>query len=160
MLKKALYIVLGSLTLALGIIGIVVRGIPTTPLLLLTLMFYSKGSQRLDRWFRGSVFYKKFLEKYDKRKALTLRQKITIQLFAAVMMTLTFIVVDNIIVRIAMVASLIIMNYVFIFRIKTYRPEDAAENRQVENANLDSEREDERSTHSDRDCDGGQDGRD
>jgi len=123
-LKRLLYVIAGSVTFVLALIGIVVRGIPTTPLLLLTLVFYSKGSETLDRWFRASVFYRRFLEKYDRRKALTLKEKISIQLFATAMITLSFILIDNTIARGALVLCLIIKSYVFIFKIKTFRPED------------------------------------
>ena len=124
MLKRVLYVIAGSITFVLALIGIVVRGIPTTPLLLLTLVFYSKGSETLDRWFRGSIFYKRFLEKYDRRKALTLKEKISIQLFASAMIALSFILIDNTLVRVILVLCLIIKSYVFIFKIKTFRPED------------------------------------
>jgi len=123
MIRKALYIASGSVTFMLALIGIVVRGIPTTPLLLLTLYCYSKGSAKLDCWFRNSVFYKKFLKKYDQRKALTVKEKIATQVFAAAMMALSFVLIPNTIVRAVLVLCFLAMNYIFIFRIKTYRPE-------------------------------------
>jgi len=123
MIKKVFYIAAGSITFILALIGIVVRGIPTTPLLLLTLYCYSRGSAKLDRWFRRSFFYKKILDKYDKRKALTVREKISTQIFAAAMMALSFILIPNTIVKAVLVLCFLTMNYVFIFRIKTYHPE-------------------------------------
>jgi len=118
-----MYIIAGSITFIFALIGIVIRGIPTTPLLLLTLYFYSKGSAKLERWFRNSIFYKKFLEKYDQRKALTVKEKIFIQVFASAMMTLSFVLINIMIVRIILVLCFFAMNYVFIFKIKTYYPE-------------------------------------
>ena len=118
--KKALYIVAGSLAFALALIGVVVRGIPTTPLLLLTLVCYSKGSERLAMWLKNSIFYKKFLHEYVEKKALTLKQKIFIQVFAGIMITISFIVIDILIVRIILALCFIAHNYVFIFKIKTY----------------------------------------
>lgn len=126
MIKNALYIIAGSITFVLALIGIVVRGIPTTPLLLLTLYCYSKGSAKLERRFRSSFFYQKFLDKYYKRKALTLREKISTQIFAAAMMAISFALIPNTIVRAVLVLCFFAMNYVFIFKIKTYRPEEEA----------------------------------
>ena len=123
-IKKALYIVAGSLTFVLALTGIVVRGIPTTPLLLLTLACWSKGSDRLALWFQGSFIYRKFLQKYAERRALTLKEKIVIQTFVGIMITISFIVINILIVRILLVLCFIAHNYVFIFKIKTYRPED------------------------------------
>lgn len=60
---KAIYITLGSLTLLLGLLGIITPGLPTTPFLLLTAFLYARSSPKL---------YKKLLDhkitgKYIKR---------------------------------------------------------------------------------------------
>lgn len=123
MIKKSLYVTAGVITFTLAVIGIVVRGIPTTPLMLLTLFLWSKGFTKMETWLKRSFFYKKFIQKYDERRALTLKEKISTQVFAAIMMTISFVLVPVLIVRIFLVLSLITMNYVFIFRIKTYKPE-------------------------------------
>lgn len=47
---KYTYIVLGTITLTLGLMGIVTPGLPTTPFLLLTVYLYAKGSSRLHQW--------------------------------------------------------------------------------------------------------------
>ena len=46
---KYLYISLGLITLALGLIGIVTPGLPTTPFILLTGVLFAKGSPRLHK---------------------------------------------------------------------------------------------------------------
>jgi uncharacterized membrane protein YbaN (DUF454 family) len=48
--QKWLYISLGSVSLVLGIIGIPVPLLPTTPFLLLSAYCFAKGSDRLHRW--------------------------------------------------------------------------------------------------------------
>ena len=47
---KTLYIALGTLSLALGILGIFLPLLPTTPFLLLTAALYFKSSPRLYNW--------------------------------------------------------------------------------------------------------------
>ena len=47
---KFLYIIFGTLSLVLGIIGIFLPVLPTTPLLLLTAFCYYRGSSRMYDW--------------------------------------------------------------------------------------------------------------
>ena len=63
---KTLYIVLGSISLGLGILGIFLPLLPTTPFLLLTAALYFKGSPRLYNW----------LLNHRENKAIPLRAKI------------------------------------------------------------------------------------
>ncbi len=48
-MMRYLYIVLGLITLSLGLLGIVTPGLPTTPLILLTGVLFAKGSPRLHQ---------------------------------------------------------------------------------------------------------------
>src|SRR5690554_7354260 len=47
---RSLYIIGGTLSLALAIIGIIVPGLPTTPFALLSAYLYAKSSDRLYNW--------------------------------------------------------------------------------------------------------------
>ncbi|NDV79083.1 YbaN family protein [Dysgonomonas sp. 511] len=46
---RYLYIILGSVSLAIGLLGIVTPGLPTTPFILLTAFLFAKGSPNLYR---------------------------------------------------------------------------------------------------------------
>ena len=48
--KNVLFITLGTISLILGVIGIFLPLLPTTPLAILAAFFYSKGSPRLHAW--------------------------------------------------------------------------------------------------------------
>ena len=122
-IKKVLYIIAGSFALGLGLIGVVVRGIPTTPFLLLTLYCWSKSSERLTAWFKSKSFYQKFLHDYVETRSMTLKQKLTIQIIAGIMVAISFVLINILIVRIILVICFLIHNYIFIFKIKTYKPE-------------------------------------
>ena len=123
-IKKVLYIIAGSFALGLGLIGVVVRGIPTTPFLLLTLYCWSRSSEKLTAWFKSKPFYQKFLHDYVETRSMTLKQKLTIQIIAGIMVAISFVLINILIVRIILVICFLIHNYIFIFKIKTYKPEE------------------------------------
>ncbi|WP_077620515.1 YbaN family protein [Bacillus sinesaloumensis] len=120
---KILYIFLGFLFLGLGVIGIVLPIIPTTPLLMLASFFFVKGSKRFDRWFKGTSLYKKHLEGFVKRREMTLKQKLTILLSADAMIAVPFIILDSIALKLFLVAVVIYKYYYFFTKIKTVAPE-------------------------------------
>lgn len=72
---KYLYIICGFICIGLGIIGAVLPGLPTTPFLLLALFCFTKGSERIRQWFIQTKLYKKYLQEYDEKRAMTMKQK-------------------------------------------------------------------------------------
>lgn len=74
---KTLYIVLGSISLALGILGIFLPLLPTTPFLLLTAALYFKGSPRLYNWLLHHPYFGTYIRNFRENKAIPLRAKIT-----------------------------------------------------------------------------------
>ncbi len=105
--------------MALGIVGIVVPLIPTTPLLLLASFCFMKGSRNFDIWFKGTSIYKKYLESFVRERAMTLNQKITLLLFADIMIAIPLIKLDHLWIRIMLVLIIVYKYYYFIFKIKT-----------------------------------------
>ena len=73
---KTFCILLGSLSLALGIIGIFVPLLPTTPFLLLTAALYFKASPRLYNWLIQQKHLGPYIRNYRENKAIPLRAKI------------------------------------------------------------------------------------
>lgn len=73
-MKKMLFIVLGTVSLSLGVMGIVVPGLPTTPFLLLAAWLYSQGSERLRQWLVNHRFLGGYIREYH--DGLSFRTKI------------------------------------------------------------------------------------
>ena len=63
-LIKIVFIVLGTLSLGIGIIGIVVPGLPTTPFILLTAGLYIKSSDRLYQKLINSRFIGPYINNF------------------------------------------------------------------------------------------------
>ncbi|MFT3738556.1 MAG: YbaN family protein [Breznakibacter sp.] len=66
MILKLIWIILGTVSLALGVIGIVVPGLPTTPFLLLTAILYLNGSSRLHNWLLNHKVFGHYLRNWKK----------------------------------------------------------------------------------------------
>lgn len=84
-LGKVFYVVLGLITMSLGIIGIWVPGLPTTVFILVALWAFSRSSQRLHSWLSRLPILKttmKQIEQFKKDSSLPLRVKIIAQAFA------------------------------------------------------------------------------
>lgn len=73
---KILYTVIGSLSLALGILGIFLPVLPTTPFLLLTAAMFVRGSQRLYDWLMAHKHLGPYIKNFREHKALPLRVKV------------------------------------------------------------------------------------
>lgn len=122
--KRAIYITIGFLSFGLGTIGVILPILPTTPFLLLASFCFVRGSEKFDRWFKGTKIYKKYLESFAKNRAMTMKQKITILLFADLMMLFPLIILDSLIAKAFIVLVMISKYWYFMFRIKTIKEED------------------------------------
>ena len=116
---KFIYIVLGFLSFALGIIGIFLPILPTTPFLLLTLFFFAKGSKRLEQWFLGTSIYQKHLKSFNENRSLKKNTKICILTFVTTMLLIGFYFTPSVIGRSVIVALICIKFWFFLFWVKT-----------------------------------------
>ena len=73
---KALYTVVGTISLILGIIGIFLPLLPTTPFLLLTAAMYFRGSPRLYHWLIRQKYLGSYIRNFHEHKAIPLHAKI------------------------------------------------------------------------------------
>ena len=73
---KTLLIILGSISLALGVIGIFVPLLPTTPLLLLAAALYFRSSPQLYEWLLNHPQLGTYIRNFREYRAIPLRAKI------------------------------------------------------------------------------------
>lgn len=75
MLKKLL-VVLGFISLILGIIGTLLPVMPTIPFLFVAYFCFSKGSDKFKEWYLQSKFHKKYLKALALYRSVPLIYKI------------------------------------------------------------------------------------
>jgi|UPI00059D378B uncharacterized membrane protein YbaN (DUF454 family) len=122
-LFKGIYIILGIIFLGVGIIGIVLPVLPTTPFVLLASFCLAKGSDRINNRFKKTKIYREYILNF-KENGLTKKQKIRIVLTADLMLLASGYFVNNFHVRIFLFCLALIKTAV-IFRIKTNAGEPA-----------------------------------
>ena len=120
-IKKIIFVIVGFISLLLGLIGTVLPVLPTVPFLLLTSYCFARGSSKFEIWFKSTKIYKKYLESFILNKSMTLKQKICLSTFADIMIAFPLIILDNLYIKLFLIAIVIFKYYYFIFKIKTIK---------------------------------------
>jgi len=107
-LRRKLLIVAGSLCVALGIIGIFLPVLPTTPFLLLAAACYARSSQRFYRWLLNQKHLGEYIRNYREGRGISLRAKIlTVAVLWASIGYSALAAVDSVVVRIILLVTAI-----------------------------------------------------
>jgi uncharacterized protein len=102
---KKLLVVLGFISLTLGVIGIVIPLLPTTPFLLLAAACFLKGSDRVYQWLMNHKLFGEYIRNFREHKAIPLRTKIfAISLLWITILFSIFYVVESIYLRLLLAA--------------------------------------------------------
>jgi uncharacterized membrane protein YbaN (DUF454 family) len=75
-MKNAVLVTSGTLFLALGIVGIFLPLVPTTPFLLLASACYVRSSKRLHQWLLGHGKLGAYIRAFEEGKGIPLQAKI------------------------------------------------------------------------------------
>ena len=74
---RHVWTVFGAISLALGVIGIVVPLLPTTPFLILAAYFFSRGSRRLHGWLVNHNYFGPPIRNWREHRAVSFRAKLS-----------------------------------------------------------------------------------
>jgi len=107
MLKRRLFVAAGTIALVLGIVGIVMPVLPTTPFLLLAAICYLRGSQRLYNALLGNRFVGSYIKNYLEGRGMPLKMKIwTLTLLWIAIVCSALLATDSLIIRIILAVVL------------------------------------------------------
>jgi len=73
---RTLLVVCGTVALALGLVGVFLPLLPTTPFLLLAAACYARSSTRLHDWLLNHRVFGEYIRDYRDRRGMKLRAKI------------------------------------------------------------------------------------
>jgi uncharacterized membrane protein YbaN (DUF454 family) len=104
LLKRRLLIGAGTLATGLGIIGVFIPILPTTPFLLLAAACYMRSSERFYQWLINNRIFGAYVRNYIEGKGMPIRIKIftILLLWLAIGLSITF-GVQNIVIRIVLI---------------------------------------------------------
>lgn len=102
-MKKCLFIILGTLSLLLGFVGILLPLLPTTPFLLLSSVCYLRGSKRAYRWLMTRKVIGTYLYNYLTYKAIPKSKKVAAIILLWATLFLSIMLIDHWPVRILLI---------------------------------------------------------
>lgn len=122
---RSLLIFAGTVSLLLGILGIFLPMLPTTPFLLLTAYCYSRSSKRFYQWLVSNRWFGEYLRNYREGRGIPMRNKIlTLALLWLTIGSTTLFVLSAWWGRLILLGIATAVT-IHILRIKTYRAPDA-----------------------------------
>jgi len=74
-------IITGFISVILGIIGIVLPVLPTTPFLLLAAICFSKSSDKFYFWLLNNRIFGKYIKNYREKRGITIKAKLMVLFF-------------------------------------------------------------------------------
>jgi uncharacterized membrane protein YbaN (DUF454 family) len=103
-LVKALLLVAGTFSLALGAIGVFLPILTTTPFLLLSSACYLRSSERMHKWLLGNRWFGEYIRNYQEGKGIPMKTKMLamVMLWVAIIYSAIFALDEILIAQVAL----------------------------------------------------------
>lgn len=103
-MMRGAYIIVGTIALVIGAIGLFLPVIPTTPLILLAAACYYRGSDRLHTWILSSRWFGETIKNYQEGRGLTCDTKVwAISMMWLMILISAWFFVSSLFVRVAII---------------------------------------------------------
>ncbi|MGX9843674.1 YbaN family protein [Streptococcus iniae] len=113
-MKKIIYLTLGLVSFILGIIGILLPVLPTTPFLLLAAFCFSRSSDRFTNWLKNSRLYELYVGDYPETRVMSRKRKRHILIQVYVLMAISITLSPIIMLKIVLFVMTCVMTAVLI----------------------------------------------
>ena len=108
---KVIYLSLGFVSLGLGILGIPLPILPTTPFLLLAIACFAKSSKRFEKWLYNTKLYQTYVADFRETKSIAKERKKRIIIQIYVLMGISIVFAPIIWVKIALFCLTLFITY-------------------------------------------------
>ena len=118
---RLLWVLLGSLSVGMGVIGIFVPGWPTTIFLIIASYFYIRSSEKLYNWLINNKILGIYLKNYYSGKGMPLKAKIfsILMMWSFGLLSIFLWIQSNLMIVKITVFILLVIGTIFILRVKT-----------------------------------------
>lgn len=93
-INKGAFIIFGWTALMIGILGVFLPLLPSTPFIILSAFLFSKGSQRMHRWLLSRPYLGKIISDWENEGVINKKAKIQAIVLIVIFFSLTIIYVD------------------------------------------------------------------
>jgi len=95
-LKKILFLLTGSVSLGLGVVGVFIPILPTTPFLLLSAYLFASSSKTAHNWLKKQPFFGKMITEYQEKGGMRKQVKVIhIAVLWISILASIFFIIDN-----------------------------------------------------------------
>ena len=118
---RLLWVLLGSISVGMGVIGIFVPGWPTTIFLIIASYFYIRSSEKLYNWLLNNKILGIYLKNYYSGKGMPLKAKIfsILMMWSFGLLSIFLWIPSNLMIVKITVFILLVIGTIFILRVKT-----------------------------------------
>lgn len=120
---RLVYLTIGFISLGLGIIGIPLPILPTTPFLLLSMACFAKSSKRFEKWLYQTKLYQTYVADYRETKSIAKERKKWILLQIYILMGISIYLAPIIWVKLALGALTIFITF-YLLKVIPNKPEN------------------------------------
>ena len=102
--SKYFLIIAGGLSLILGVIGIIVPLLPTTPFILLSAACFAKSSPKFHQWLLNHAWFGPLINNYQNGQGIPQKLKIRIIIFIWITLSISMLVIGHLWICLMMTA--------------------------------------------------------
>lgn len=113
---RLVYFVIGFASLGLGVIGVFLPLLPTTPFLLLSIACFSRSSERFENWLRHTRLYETYVADFRETGSIARERKKKVIVSIYILMGISILLAPVIWVKLALLALTIFITY-YLFKV-------------------------------------------
>lgn len=110
---------IGIVSTLLGLIGVVLPLLPTTPFLLLAAICFARSSDRFHDWLISTKVYRAYVLEFQKNKGFTFKQKLKMLMSLYIVVGFSIWMIEHLYIRIGLMIMVILQTFVLFVFIKT-----------------------------------------